>query len=96
VRNLKVFVSDGLGGWKVEFHDAEVEWETGDEVFRHQLTFQQMEALHDEARRKKLSVRDAVYDVMKLLAQSERVHVRTVYDAVFLWVRTCSLAAVWA
>ncbi len=96
VRNCKVFVSDGLSGWKVEFHDSDVEWEAGNEVFRHQLTFQQMEALHDEARRKRLSVRDAVYDVMRLLAQSKPVHVRTVYDAVFLWMRTCSLAAVWS
>ncbi|MDD5141757.1 MAG: hypothetical protein PHY43_16025 [Verrucomicrobiales bacterium] len=96
VRNCKVFISNGQDGWRVEFRDEVVEWETGDEVFRHQLTFQQMEALHDEARRKRLSVRDAVYDVMRLLAQSEPIHVRTVYDAVFLWMRTCSLAAVWA
>jgi hypothetical protein len=97
VPNCKVFVGDGRGGWRVEIHDQEpVEWETGDQVFRHQLTFQQMEALHNEARIADRSVRDAVHEAMKRLAQSQPVHVRTVHDAVFLWLRTCSLAAVWA
>jgi len=97
VPNCKVFIGDGLGGWQVEIHDNEpVEWETGDQVFRHQLTFQQMEALHDEARKADRSVRDAVHEAMKRLAQRQPVHVRTVHDAVFLWLRTCSLAAVWA
>lgn len=51
VPNCKLFVGDGRGGWQVEIHDQEpVEWETGDQVFRHQLTLQQMEALHNEAR----------------------------------------------
>ncbi len=95
VRNCKFFIPDGLGGWNLEIRDELVEWETGDEVFRHQLNFTQMEALHDEARRTNLSVRDAVYRVMRLLAQSQPIHVRTVHDAVFL-LRSCSLAAVWA
>jgi len=43
VRNCKFFVGDGQCGWKVEFRDENVEWETGDEVFRHQLTFQQIQ-----------------------------------------------------
>ena len=59
---------DGHGGWRVEIHDQEpVEWETGDEIFRHQLTFQEMEALWQEARTINLSVRDAVHEVMKRL-----------------------------
>jgi hypothetical protein len=96
VPNCKVFRADGQGGWLVEIRDENVEWETGDQVFRHQLNFQQMQALHNEARRAGVSVRDAVHEVMKRLAQSHPVHVRTVHDAVFLWMRTCSLAAVWA
>jgi hypothetical protein len=55
-----------------------------------------MEALRDEARRAEVSVRDAVHKAMRRLAQSRPVHVRTVHDAVFLWMRTCSLASVWA
>ncbi len=97
VPNCKVFVGDGRGGWQVEIHDHEqVEWETGDQVFRHQLTFQQMEALHNEARMAGRSVRDAIHEAMKRLAQNQPVHVSTVHDAVFLWMRTCSLASVWA
>ncbi|MBI2926618.1 MAG: hypothetical protein HYY24_13060 [Verrucomicrobia bacterium] len=96
VPNCKAFSSDGRGGWTVEIRDETVEWETGDQVFRHQLNFQQMEALRDEARRAGRSVRDGVQEVMKRLAQSRPLHVRTVHDAVFLWIRTCSLAAVWA
>lgn len=97
VPNCKIFVSDGIGGWKAEIRDNEpVEWETGDQVFRHQLTLQQMDGLRDEARRVGLSVRDAVHDVMKRLAQEKPLHVRSVHDAVFLWMRTCSLASVWA
>lgn len=96
VSNCKVFRSDGCGGWVVEIRDETVEWEAGDQVFRHQLNFQQMEALRHEAHRAGVSVRDAAHEVMKRLAQSRPVHVRTVHDAVFLWMRTCSLAAVWA
>lgn len=96
VPNCKVFISDGKGGWEVAIRDEIVEWETGDQVFRHQLNFRQLEALHEEARQAGVSVRDAVHEVMKRLAQSQPVHVRTVHDAVFLWMRTCSLAAVWA
>jgi hypothetical protein len=96
VANCKVFSSDGRGGWLVDIHDEIVEWETGDQVFRHQLTFQQMEALRHEALRSGLSVRDAVHEAMGRLARSQPIHVRVVHDAVFLWMRTCSLAAVWA
>jgi hypothetical protein len=97
VRECKVFFADGQRGWKVEIRDEQVAWETGDDVFRHQLTFQQMEALREEARTTNLSVRDAVHEVMKHLGQAEPVRVKTtVYDAVFLWMRTCSLPAVWA
>lgn len=96
VRGCKFFVPDERDGWRVEVRDTTVEWETGNEVFRHQLTFEQMEALHAEARRTNLSVRDAVYKVMKQLCHLERVHVRDVWDAVFLPLRTCSLASVWA
>lgn len=93
VPNCKWFFPDGHGGWTVEIRDEDIEWETGDEVFRHHLTFVQMEALYHEAT---TSVRDAVHTAMKRLAQGQPVHVRTVHDAVFLWIRTCSLAAVWA
>jgi hypothetical protein len=96
VPSCKWFDPDGRGGWTVRICDEEVEWETGDEVFRHQLNFGQMEALHQEAKAAGVSVRDAVQTSMKRLAQSQPIHVRTVHDAVFLWIRTCSLAAVWA
>ena len=96
VRNCKFFLPQGECRWRVEVKDQQVEWETGDEVFRHQLTFKQMEALREEARRTNLSVRDAVYEAMKQLAQREPVHVKAVYEMVFLQMRTCSLAAVWA
>jgi hypothetical protein len=97
VRDRKFFVPDEREGWRVEVRNATVEWETGNEVFRHQLTFEQMEALHAEARRTNLSVRDAVYKVMEQLGHLDRVHVRNdVYEAVFLPLRTCSLASVWA
>jgi len=97
VRDCKFFVPDEREGWRVEVRNATVEWETGNEVFRHQLTFEQMEALHAEARRTNLSVRDAVYKVMEQLRHLDRVHVRNdVYEAVFLPLRTCSLASVWA
>ena len=96
VPNCKVFSTDGRGGWEVAIRDEPVEWETGDQVFRHQLNFQQMEALREEARQAGVSARDAVHEVMKRLARSQPVHVvNTVHNAVFLW-RTCSLAAVWA
>jgi hypothetical protein len=49
VPKCKFFVSNGTGGWHVEFRDELVEWETGDDVFRHQITFEEMEALHAEA-----------------------------------------------
>lgn len=96
VPNCKVFSADGRGGWVVEIRDETVEWETGDQVFRHQLNFRQMEALRDEAQRAGVSVRDAVHEVMRRLAQNRPLHVRNIHDAVFLWMRTCSLAAVWA
>jgi hypothetical protein len=96
VRNCKVFSTDGRGRWQVEVRDEIVEWETEDQVFRHQLSFHEMEALRDEAQRTNLSVRDAVHEVMRRIGQSQPVHVRTVHDAVFLWMRTCSLPAVWA
>ena len=95
VPNCKVFNADGRGGWVVEIRDETVEWETGDQVFRHQLNFHQMDALRDEAQRAAVSVRDAVHEVMRRLSQNQPLHVRTVHDAVFLWMRTCSLAAVW-
>lgn len=96
VRNCKVFVPDGPHGWSVVIRDEVVPWETGDYVFRSQLPFEQMDALHAEARRTNLSVRDAVYKAMSWIARSEAVHVRQVYDVVFLGMRTCSLSAVWA
>ncbi|MDO8542659.1 MAG: hypothetical protein Q7S40_19640 [Opitutaceae bacterium] len=96
VRDCKFFLADGHGGWAVEFRDEMVEWETGDHVFRHQLTFEHLEALHHEARRTNLSIKDAVYEAMRQLASETAVHVLDVHDFVFLWMRTCSLAAVWA
>lgn len=96
VPNCKFFVQDDAGGWDIEIRDAQVEWETGNDVFRHQLTFQEMDALHAEARRTNLSVRDAVHEVMKQCAQNSSLHIREVYDIVFLWLRTCSLGSVWA
>lgn len=95
VPNCKIFVSDGAGGWHVEFRNEMVEWETGGDVFRHQITFEEMDALHAEARRTNLSVRDAVHLVMRKNAHTQPWHVRDVYEAVFPF-RTCSLAAVWA
>lgn len=96
VPNCKIFVADGLDGWNVLRRDEPVEWETSDHVFKHHLTLQQMDALYDEAQRTGLSIKDAVYEVMKRSAQTEAVHVRDVYEAVFRRMRTCSLAAVWA
>lgn len=95
VPNCKVFVSDGSGRWRIEFRRETVEWETGDDVFRHQITFEEMEALHAEALRINLSVRDAVHQVMERCALTEAWSVRRVWDAVFAF-RTCSLGAVWA
>lgn len=95
VRNCKIFKSDGRGGWLVEFQDQQVEWETSDDVFRHQITFDEMEALHAEARRTNLSVRDAVHQVMDRYAVTQPLGVRDVYEVVFP-IRTCSLGAVWA
>ncbi len=95
VPNCKFFVRDGTGDWDVEFADAMVEWETGDDVFRHQITFEEMDALHAEARRTNLSVRDAVHKVMERYAQTRELSVRKVHEIVFRF-RTCSLAAVWA
>jgi hypothetical protein len=93
VRDCKIFRPDG----SVEIQDVTVEWESDSQVFRHQLTFQQMEALRAEAIRTNLSVRDAVYQVMEQLQHLGGVHVRKdVYEAVFLRLRTCSLATVWA
>lgn len=93
VRDCKLFRPDG----SVEIQDVTIEWDSDSQVFRHQLTFQQMEALRAEAIRTGLSVRDAVYQVMEQLQQLGRVHVRKdVYEAVFLPLRTCSLATVWA
>ncbi len=96
VRDCKFFLADGRGGWAAEVRDEVVEWETGDHVFRHQLTFDQMEALRHEARRSNLSVKDAVYEAMRQLASETPIHVPDVHDCVFLRMRTCSLAAVWA
>ena len=93
VPNCKFFVPLGESGWRIEVRDVEVDWETSNDVFRHQMTFEQMEALRDEAR---LSVRDAVYKAMKQMAQGAPVHVRHLYEPVFLSMRICSLAAVWA
>ena len=95
VRNCKIFKGDGKGGWQIEFRDEWVEWETGDDVFRHQITFEEMEALHAEARHTNLSVREAVHKVMKRDAATQPLSVRAVWDIVFPF-RTCSLAAVWA
>ncbi|MEO6753007.1 MAG: hypothetical protein ABIP85_14605 [Chthoniobacteraceae bacterium] len=95
VLNCKEFVSDGAGGWRIEFHRKTVQWETGEDVFRHQITFEEMDALHAEARRTNLSVRDAVHQVMERYALTEAWSVRRVWDAVFAF-RTCSLASVWA
>lgn len=95
VPNCKVFAADGDGRWSVLRRDEVVEWETSEHVFKHQLNFQQMEALHDEARRTGLSIKDAVYEVVKRLPQDEEMHVREVWDGVFR-LRSCSLAAVWA
>lgn len=96
VRNCKFFVRDGAGGWNVEIRDEQVDWETGDDVFRHQLTFAEMDALHAEALSTNLSIRDAVHDVMSRYARTEPWRVRAIYEIVFLELRTCSLAAVWA
>jgi hypothetical protein len=96
VPNCKVFTVHDDGRWSVLRRDEFVEWETSEHVFKHQLNFTQMEALYDEAQRTGLSIKDAVYEVMKRLAQSEAIHVRDVYDVVFWQMRTCSLAAVWA
>ena len=96
VRNCKVFVADGQNGWKIEVRDLEEEWETGNAVFRHQSTFDSMEALHAEANITNLSIRDAVYELMKRLPQNTVISTREVYDAVFWRLRTCSEAAVWS
>jgi hypothetical protein len=96
VPRCKDFVRDATGSLRVRVFEANVEWECGDSVFRHQMTFDQLEELHEEARRTNLSIRDAVHRCMKRIAQSESVHVRDVYEEVFLQLRTCSVAAVWA
>lgn len=96
VLNCKVFLFDDADGWNVVSRDELIEWETNEDVFKHQLNFSQIEALHDEATRTGLSVKDAVYEVMKRHANSDDgLHVRAVHDIVF-WRRNCSLAAVWA
>lgn len=96
VRDCKVFVPVGENRWRAESRDLELEWETGGAVFRHQSTFEEMDALHEEARRTNLSVRDAVYEVMREMAQNEDVHIEKVYEVVFWRMRTCSRAAVWS
>ena len=96
VANCKIFIPTSTGGWDVVRRDERVEWETSDHVFKHQLTFEQMQALRAEAQQTGLRIKDAVYEVMKCLAQTDAVHVRDIYDAVFWRMRTCSLAAVWA
>lgn len=96
VPDCKVFVTDPAKGWRVLRVSESVEWETTDDVFKHQLTFQEMEALQQEARATGLSIKDAVYEVMRRLSPGEELHVREVYDQVFWRLRTCSLPAVWA
>lgn len=95
VRNCKILKSDGKGGYRVVFEDKEIKWETGIDVFRHQITFEEMESLHAEARHTNLSVRDAVQKVMKRDAATHALSVREVWDIVFSF-RTCSLMGVWA
>jgi len=96
VRDCKIFRRDQNGRWRVDIEPVEVEWETSDYVFRHQLTFHELDALFDEARRLGWGVRAAVFEVMKENAQNVPWHVRSVYELVFLKLRTCSLGAVWA
>lgn len=96
VRNCKVFIPVGEREWKVDFQDLEEKWETGEAVFRHQSTFEQMDALYEEAKRTKLSVRDAVYQVMQRLPKGEYIKIKEVYDVVCCRMRTCSPAAVWS
>ena len=96
IRDCKVFVSMGGNRWRVETRDIELEWETGEAVFRHQSTFDEMPALHKEARQTGLSVRDAVYEYMREKAKDEAVTIKEVHEFVFWWMRTCSRAAVWA
>jgi hypothetical protein len=96
VQNCKVFEIDGAGGWNVIICEKETAWESNDDIFRHQITFTQMDALYAEAELTNLSVRDAVHDFMRQVAQHDPWHVRDVYEFVFRDLRTCSLAAVWA
>jgi hypothetical protein len=96
VRNCKFPEKDGAGGWKFTDRDEWIDWESDDDIFRHQVTFTQMDALFAEAEHTNWSVRDAVHDFMKRFAQNDPWHVRDIYEYVFRWMRTCSLAAVWA
>jgi len=97
MRNCKVFDVDDAGRWTVFRRDEQVDWETSEHVFKHQLNLDRKDALYAEAQRTGLSIKDAVYDVMQRLARDEALHVRDdVYDVVFWRMRTCSLAAVWA
>ena len=96
VRDCKVFVSLGENRWRVETQNLELQWETGEGVFRHQSTFDEMDALHQEARQTGLSVRDAVYEFMRENAKDKAVKIKGVYEFVFWWMRTCSRAAVWS
>ncbi len=96
VRGCKVFVPMGENRWRVETQNLELQWETGEAVFRHQSTFDEMPALHQEARQTGLSVRDAVHEYMREKAKDEAVSIKEVYEFVFWWMRTCSRAAVWS
>lgn len=96
VPNCKFFEKDGAGGWNVTVRDEWIDWESNDDIFRHQITFVEMDALYAEAEHTNLSVRDAVHDFMRRYAQSDSWHVRDIYEFVFQELRTCSLAAVWA
>ena len=96
VPNCKVFVPMEENRWRVETHDLELKWETSEAVFRHQSTFEEMDALHQEARQTGLSIRDAVHDYMRENAKDKAVSIKEVYEFVFWWMRTCSRAAVWS
>ncbi len=96
VPNCKVFVRTGENRWRAETQNLELQWETGEAVCRHQSTFDEMDALHEEARQTGLSVRDAVYEYMREMAKDTTVSIKEVYDFVFWLMRTCSRAAVWS
>lgn len=96
VPNCKVFTLTNTNQWKVETRDLELEWETGDSVFRHQSTFNEMPALYQEAQQTALSVRDAVYEYMRETARERAVSIKEVHEFVFWRKRTCSPAAVWS